>query len=222
MKPFVFINIASSVDGKISDESRRQLRISCEEDFRRVDRLRAESDAIMVGIGTVLADDPRLTVKSKELRRWRVEQGREENPIRVVVDSRCRIPLNARVLSDDAKTIVAVSKLADRNKIERLRKKAEVVVFGENKVDLTALMEYLYEIGVRRVMVEGGATLNYGLLKEGVVDEIYVYYGNLIIGGAKAPTVVDGLSFSPPIELELISVERLGRGVLTRWRVISR
>lgn len=222
MKPFVFINIASSVDGKISDESRRQLKISCEEDFERVDRLRAESDAIMVGIGTVLADNPRLTVKSEELRRKRVEKGLPENPVRVVVDSRCRIPLDAKVLSDDAETVVAVAKVADREKVERLKQKAKVVVFGMNRVDLTALMRYLHEMGVRRVMVEGGATLNYGLLKEGLVDEIYVYYGNMIIGGANAPTVVDGSSFNPPIELELISVERLGKGVLTRWRVVSR
>ncbi len=222
MKPFVFINVASSVDGKISDESRRQLRISCEEDFRRVDELRAESDAVMVGIGTVLADDPRLTVKSEELRRWRVKRGLPENPIRVVVDSRCRIPPNARVLGGEAETIVAVSRVADRNRIERLRERAEVVVLGENRVDLVALMRYLHERGIRRVMVEGGATLNYGLLKEGLVDEIYVYYGNMIIGGAKAPTVVDGTSFDPPVELELISVERVGRGVLTKWRVVSR
>ncbi len=222
MKPFVFINIASSVDGKISDENRRQIKISCEEDFRRVDRLRAESDAIMVGIGTVLADNPRLTVKSEELRRWRIKQGKPENPIRVVVDSRCRIPLNAKVLNNDAKTIVAVSKLADKSKVEELKERAEVVCFGESRVDLVALMNYLYEIGIRKVMVEGGATLNYGLLREGLVDEIYVYYGNMIIGGAKAPTVVDGCSFSPPLELELISVEKIGKGVLTRWRVISR
>ena len=222
MKPFVFINIAASVDGKISDESRRQLKISCEEDFKRVDKLRAESDAIMVGIGTVLADDPRLTVKSEELRGWRTDQGKPENPIRVVVDSRCRIPLNAKVLNKEAKTIVAVSKLADRSRVEKLRHKAEVVTFGESKVDLRALMRYLYKIGVRKVMVEGGATLNYGLLKEGLVDEIYVYYGSMIIGGAKAPTIVDGSSFNPPIELELISIEKLGRGVLTKWKVRSR
>lgn len=218
----MFINVAASLDGKISDESRKQIKISCEEDFKRVDRLRAESDAVMVGIGTVLADDPRLTVKGEELRRWRIKQGKPENPIRVVVDSGCRIPLNAKVLNDEAKTIVAVSKLADRSKVEKLRQKAEVVTFGENKVNLTALMKYLYEIGVRKVMVEGGATLNYGLLKEGLVDEIYVYYGSMIIGGAKAPTIVDGSSFNPPIELELISVEKLGRGVLTKWKVRSR
>ncbi len=220
MRPFVFINIASSVDGKISDEKRRQLKISCEEDLRRVDRLRAESDAIMVGIGTVLADDPKLTVKSRELRMKRIENGKPENPVRVIVDSRCRIPPNAKVLNEEAKTIVAVSKLADSKKVDALRRRGvDVVVFGESKVDLRALMEYLYDIGIRRVMVEGGGTLNYGLLREGVVDEIYVYYGNMIIGGLKSPTVVDGKSFDPPLRLELISVERVGEGVLTKWRV---
>ncbi len=222
MKPFVFINVASSVDGKISDESRRQLRISCDEDLKRVDRLRAESDAIMVGIGTVLADDPHLTVKSEELRRMRVKKGLPENPIRVVVDSRCRIPMNAKILSDEAETVVAVARVADGERVERIKRKAKVVVCGESKVDLTALMEHLYEMGVKRVMVEGGATLNYGLIKEGLVDEIYVYYGNMIIGGSNAPTIVDGSSFTPPIELELISVERLGNGIFTKWRVVSR
>jgi 2,5-diamino-6-(ribosylamino)-4(3H)-pyrimidinone 5'-phosphate reductase len=221
MKPFVFINVASSVDGKISDESRRQIKISCDEDFRRVDELRAESDAIMVGIGTVLADDPRLTVKSEKLRLERVERGLSENPVRVVVDSRCRVPLDAKILNNEARTIVAVSKLADSDKVETLKDMGiKVVAFGENRVDLRALMEFLNDIGIRKVMVEGGATLNYGLLKERLVDEIYVYYGNMIIGGEKSPTIVDGSSFNPSIRLELLSVEKLGSGILARWRVI--
>ncbi len=222
MKPFVFINLASSVDGKISDESKRQIRISCDEDFKRVDLLRANSDAIMVGIGTVLSDDPRLTVKSEELRLKRVSKGLKPNPIRVVIDSRCRIPLTARILDDSAKTIVAVSKIADRSKVNALiQMGVDVVEFGERRVDLKSLMEYLYDIGVRVVMVEGGAELNHGLLKEGLVDEIYVYYGNLIIGGKTAPTVVDGFSFDPPIRLKLLKVDVLGDGVLTMWRVIQ-
>ncbi len=221
MKPFVFINVASSVDGKISDESRRQIKISCDEDFRRVDELRAESDAIMVGIGTVLADNPRLTVKSEKLRLERVERGLSENPTRVVVDSRCRVPLDAKILNNEARTIVAVSKLADSDKVEALKDMGiEVVVFGENRVDLKVLMEYLYSIGIRKVMVEGGATLNYGLLKERLVDEICIYYGNMIIGGVKSPTVVDGSSFNPPVRLKLLSVEKLGSGILARWKVI--
>ena len=219
-KPFVFINIAASVDGKISNEQRRQIRISSNEDLKRVDKLRAESDAIMVGIGTVLSDDPRLTVKSEKLRLERVERGLSENPIRVIVDSKCRIPLSAKVLNDEAKTIIAVSRQADRNKVKVLMERGvEVVEFGEKLVDLRGLMNYLYNIGVRKVMVEGGATLNYSLLKEKLVDEIYVYYGSIIIGGQKSPTIVDGQSFDPPINLELISVERLGNGVLTKWKV---
>ncbi|HIP25091.1 MAG TPA: 2,5-diamino-6-(ribosylamino)-4(3H)-pyrimidinone 5'-phosphate reductase [Archaeoglobus profundus] len=219
-KPFVFINIAASVDGKISNEQRRQIRISSNEDLRRVDRLRAESDAIMVGIGTVLSDDPKLTVKSEELRLERIKRGLSENPIRVIVDSKCRIPLNAKVLNGEAKTIVAVSRQANKNKVKVLMERGvEVVKFGEKLVDLRELMNYLYNIGVRKVMVEGGATLNYSLLKEKLVDEIYVYYGNIIIGGQNSPTIVDGQSFNPPINLELISVERLGNGVLTKWIV---
>ncbi len=220
MKPFVFINIAASIDGKISDESRRQIRISCEEDMRRVDELRASSDAIMVGIGTVLSDNPRLTVKSEELRKKRIEKGLDANPVRVVVDSRCRIPPDAKVLNSEAKTIVAVSKAASSDKIDEIRKKADVVILGDKKVDLRGLMHHLYNIGVRRLMVEGGATLNYGLLKEGLVDEIYVYYGSIVIGGANSPTIVDGSSFSPPLRLELLDISRLGRGILAKWKII--
>ncbi len=220
MKPFVFINIAASADGKISNESRVQVRISCKEDLERVDELRAKSDAIMVGIGTVLSDDPKLTVKSSKLREERIKRGLSENPIRVIVDSKCRIPINAKVLSEESETIVAVSKLADPKRIEAVKRKAKVVVFGENKVNLRELMEYLHNQGVKKVMVEGGATLNYGLLKEKLVDEIYIYYGNIIIGGSKAPTVVDGKSFDVPIKLQLISFEKIGTGILTKWKVI--
>lgn len=221
MRPFTFINVASSVDGKISNEKRVQVRISCEEDLKRVDELRAKSDAIMVGIGTVLSDDPSLTVKSDFLRSERVKKGKPENPVRVVVDSKCRIPLNAKVLDKSARTIVAVSRDADMEKVEALeRLGVEVFIAGEEKVDLKALMKYLYDKGIRVLMVEGGATLNWALLNEGLVDEIYVYYGSIIIGGANSPTIVDGRSFDPPIRLELIDVERIGEGVLTKWRVL--
>jgi len=98
MRPFVFINIAMSADGKISTRERRQVRISGTEDFSRVDRIKAESDAIMVGIGTVLADDPSLTVKSPELRAGRVAAGKDEHPIRIVVDSAGRTPTDADIL----------------------------------------------------------------------------------------------------------------------------
>ncbi|AGK60784.1 2,5-diamino-6-(5-phosphoribosylamino)pyrimidin-4(3H)-one reductase [Archaeoglobus sulfaticallidus PM70-1] len=221
MKPFVFVNIASSIDGKISDESRKQVRISCREDFQRVDRLRAFSDAIMVGIGTVLSDDPSLTVKDERLRYERVQAGKDENPIRVVVDSRLRIPLNAKILDDRARTIVATTEKG-LERVKLIEERAEVVVFGREKVDLRLLCEYLYKIGVRRLMVEGGGTLINSLLREKMIDEFNIYYGNMIIGGRNSPTVVDGESFADPVRLELISCQKLGEGIFTRWRVVYR
>ncbi|HDM60420.1 MAG TPA: 2,5-diamino-6-(ribosylamino)-4(3H)-pyrimidinone 5'-phosphate reductase [Archaeoglobus veneficus] len=217
MRPYVFINVAASVDGKISDEKRRQIRISCKEDMERVDLLRANSDAIMVGIGTVLSDNPHLTVKSPALREMRVQRGLSPNPLRVVVDSRARTPLNAKVLDSEAETLIAVSELASEDRIAALRKKARVFVEGKEKVDLAALMEYLYSIGIRRVMVEGGARLNHALIAKGLVDEIVVYYGSIIIGNG--PTIADGPSFQPPIPLKLVEVSRLGSGVLAVWKL---
>jgi len=220
MRPHVLINVAASVDGKISDESRRQIRISCKEDMERVDRLRAESDAIMVGIGTVLADDPKLTVKSKALREERSRAGRTPNPLRVVVDSKARLPLDAKVLDGEAETLVAVSESADREKLNSLKKKAETFVAGKDKVDLRALLEYLYSLGVKRLMVEGGARLNHALISERLVDEIIVYYGNMIIGDG--PTIADGTSFKPPVSLELVEIKKLGKGVLAVWKCIGK
>lgn len=219
MRPWVFLNISASLDGKISNETRKQLRISCKEDLERVDRLRASADAIMVGIGTVLADNPKLNVKNKDLREKRLCEGKSENPLKVIVDSKCRIPENAEVF--DGEVIVAVSKLAKKEDIDRISKKARVVVFGEDKVDLKALLEFLYERGVRRLMVEGGGTLVSSLLKEGLIDEIFIYYGPMIIGGSNSPTICDGRSFSPPIKVDILSIQRLGEGILLHLKVLS-
>ena len=115
MRPFVFVNIAMSADGKISTKERRQVKISGTEDFSRVDRIKAASDAIMVGIGTVLADNPSLTVKSPDLRAERRAGGKDEHPIRVVVDSAARTPLDADILhKGTGKRIIAVSRKAPR------------------------------------------------------------------------------------------------------------
>ncbi|MGZ5562829.1 MAG: dihydrofolate reductase family protein, partial [Halobacteriota archaeon] len=97
MRPFVIINSAMSADGKISTVARKQVRISGKEDMQRVDALKANTDAVMVGIGTVLADDPKLTIKSDILKRERVAKGRTKNPLRIVVDSNARTPSTAAI-----------------------------------------------------------------------------------------------------------------------------
>ena len=209
-RPFVFINAAMSADGKISTYSRSQVKISGYDDMKRVDGLRAGSDAIMVGIGTVLADNPGLTVKSVE-----------KNTIRIVVDSMARTPVDAEVISrKGGPTIIVVSTSAPSERVEALREKAEIIAVGDESVSLSELLAELKNRGIERLMVEGGATLNWSLLSEGLVDEIYVYIGNMIIGGKTAPTLVDGVGLKEPMKLELLSVERMDEGVLVKWRVL--
>lgn len=226
MRPFVFINIAMSADGKISTRERRQVRISGTEDFSRVDRIKAESDAIMVGIGTVLADDPSLTVKSPELRAERVAAGKDEHPIRIVVDSAGRTPTDADILQKGTgKRIVVVSRAAPRERVEALAEHADVIVAGDENVDLGALLAELYRRGVRRLMVEGGGTLIWTLFEQGLVDELQTFIGNMVIGGKDAPTPADGTGFLTEADfarLRIIGTERLDDGLLIRWSVEKR
>ena len=221
--PFVFINAAMSADGKISTVKRTQTRISGTEDFERVDSLRAGSDAIMVGIGTVLADDPSLTIKSEKRREERKRERKDENPWRIVVDSTARTPVDAEVLNKgEGKRIIAVSQRAILEDMGRLGEKADILVGGMEKVDLKKLLHDLWLRGVRRVMVEGGATLNWSLISQKLVDEIYTYVGNMILGGETAPTLVDGAGFGEEdamVKLELLDVEKMDDGVLIRWHV---
>lgn len=220
-RPFVFINSAMSADGKISSVDRKQVRISGQADLTRVDELRAGSDAIMVGVGTVLADDPGLRVKSIGSREARRAQGLPENPLRVVADSQARTPSDAKILGPGC--LIAVSSSAPQEGLERLSPRCEIVECGIEKVDLEGLMDELYKRGIKRLMVEGGARLNWSLIRLGLVDELYVYIGGMIIGGESAPTLVDGQGFrgSYP-RLRLDSLERLDEGALLKWSLKDR
>ncbi|MDD4299409.1 MAG: 2,5-diamino-6-(ribosylamino)-4(3H)-pyrimidinone 5'-phosphate reductase [Methanomicrobium sp.] len=225
MRPFVFVNLAMSADGKLSTIERKQIKISGKDDFSRVDEIKAGADAIMVGIGTVLSDDPSLTVKSPSLKAKRIESGREENPLRIIIDSGARTPLSAEILhKGEGPRVVAVSESAPQERIEALNEFADIFVGGSDKVDIESLMEALYENGVRKVMVEGGGTLIWSLFKAGLVDEIYTCIGNIIIGGDKAPTPADGEGFAKEEDfpkLQLDEMCRMDDGVLLKWKVVS-
>lgn len=223
MRPYVIINIAGSIDGKISNVERKQIRISDDDDLRRVDKLRAFSDGIMVGIGTVLSDDPSLTVKSESLRYLRKIMGLHENPVRIVVDSRCRIPPDSKLLNEgEGKRILAVSESADEERIRVLKERypsLKIIQTGKNRVDLRDLMERLRKSGIERLLVEGGGEINYSLLCNGLVDEIRCYVGNMVIGGGSSPTVVDGEGFRSQFPLfRLHDVRRTEKGVVLVWK----
>lgn len=223
MRPHVVVNLAMSADGKLSTKERRQVRISGDTDFRRVDLMKSQFDAIMVGIGTVLADDPSLTVKDADLRRERVNAGRNENPVRVVIDSKARTPVDAAILhKGPGRRIIAVSASADPVKVALLSHHADVQVHGSEQVNLPSFLEYLGTIGIQRLMVEGGGTLIGSLFRDGLVDELFTCIGNMIIGGANAPTAADGegfLSESDFPALVLTSATPIDEGILLHWTV---
>lgn len=211
VRPRVTINCAMSVDGKIAYPGRRQARISNKEDLRRVHRLRARSDAILVGIGTVLADDPSLLVKR--------EFARGRNPIRVVVDSHGRTPPGAKVLDGSAPTIIVTVESC-----RRTFSPAETARFGRKEVDLKAMLEHLWKRGVRKIMVEGGSTILWSFLSQGLADELKVFVGSLIIGGESSPTLVNGKgasSLASARNLRLDKMSRLGDGILLEYSVVK-
>lgn len=219
----VVVNAAMSADGKLSSRRREQVAISGEADFARVDRLRADSDAVVVGVGTVLADDPHLTVKDETLCDRRLERGESKHPARVVVDSRGRTPVDAAILDDAATTYVCLSEAAPIDGRMDLADHAELVTAGDDRVDLLRAFAALQEQGLERIMVEGGGELIFSLFEVGLVDELTVYVGATVIGGRDAPTLADGDGFVEEFPLlSLESLERLDDGALLRWTVDGR
>ena len=218
----VVLNAAMSADGKLSTRERRQVAISGPADFERVDRLRAESDAVMVGVGTVVADDPSLTVDDPDLRAERTEREESENPARVIADSRIRTPLDARVLDDSAETYLLASDAAPKKRVTAVEDcGSAVVVAGEDRVDLPAAFAALESAGIEQLMVEGGGELIFSLFEAGLVDELSVFVGPTILGGRDAPTLADGDGFVaefPTLTLE--TVERLDSGVLLQYETV--
>jgi len=223
-KPFIFINSAMSLDGKISTSEKRQVKISNEKDMERVDRLRAESDAILVGSNTVAIDDPKLTVKSERLRKERVKKGLPENPLKVMVGSIKEIKFDSDFLDyGNAEKIIFTTEKEDSEKIVRLMEKARVFVLGKKRVDLKKMVSILSDLGVKRIMVEGGGILNFEMLKEGLVDEIYVAIAPKIFGGRNVPTLADGEGFKEGeiVDLELIDIEKLDEVIVLRYRILA-
>ena len=216
-RPYVIVNCAMSVDGKIALPTRKQLRISSDEDIARMYKLRNECDAVLIGIKTVLSDNPKLTVNSKYVKH-------PKQPLRVVLDSKCRIPKDSLVLNTSAKTLIITTSGNRKNIGENHVEIVECESDYEGHVDLNCALNLLHQKGINKLLVEGGGTIIWNFLKNRLVDELFVYIGPCIIGGKNSPTMVDGLGFKNEDELiylKIIDIYRLGDGVLIHYKPIK-
>jgi 2,5-diamino-6-(ribosylamino)-4(3H)-pyrimidinone 5'-phosphate reductase len=208
----ITINAAMTVDGKIATTCGNS-RISSKEDLVRVHELRSSVDAILVGISTVLVDNPLLTVRL-------IKPNKGSDPARVVVDSHGRIPLDSRILktAHRIETIVFVSERADDSKIHKIRGTgAMVIIAGSETVDLAEAFLYLKRMGFKNILAEGGGELNWSLLNLGVVDELIVTISPKLVGGRSATTLVEGDGYeniSQAINMDLKKVQRQKNGEL--------
>ena len=208
MNPEIILNCAASADGKIALANRQKLNLSNEEDFKRVHSLRSDCDAIIVGIGTVLEDNPKLTINRK--------YASGKDPIRIVLDTNCRTPEDAKVLEGENKTIIAIG---DKSK-ERKLQNAELLRCGSSEINLEKLIGKMGERGIQKIIVVGGETVLWSFLKNKLFDELNIFISSVIIGGSSTPTVAGGKGFindGDLLKLKLKNIEKMGNGFLVKY-----
>ena len=213
-EPYVIMKAAMTLDGKIASHTLSSKWVTGEIARDYVHELRHRVSGIMVGVGTVLADDPSLTTRRCH--------GAGKDPIRIVVDSFARIPETARMLnqSSDAQTIIAVTEQADAEKLRRLEAMGAIIICvpsRNQRVDLNALMIELGKREIDSILLEGGSELNFAALEAGIVDKLSIFIANKVIGGNSAKTPVGGLGISEmsdAMPLDFSSVRKFGDDLL--------
>jgi len=207
-----------SADGKIASPARKQMRISSDEDIARMYRLRNDCDAVLVGIETILSDNPKLTVKESYV-------AHPKQPLRVVLDRQGRTPADALVLNEAANTLIFVEKGKEKS-----YGKPHVEVIGcpvdaRGLIDLDCVLTTLRQKGIRKLLVEGGGTIIWSFLHHKVVDDLTVYIGSCIVGGTETPTMAEGEGIQnekEAIRLKIVEVQRVGSGVLIHYQPLEK
>ncbi|MBM7855756.1 diaminohydroxyphosphoribosylaminopyrimidine deaminase/5-amino-6-(5-phosphoribosylamino)uracil reductase [Desulfohalotomaculum tongense] len=209
-RPFVVLKAAVSLDGKIATATGESQWITGPESREYAHRLRHRYDGILVGINTVLSDNPSLTA--------RLPEGGGRDPVRIVLDSKCRTPLDAKIInqSSKAKTIIATTEAADREKIEALKQAgAEVIVLpgSSGRVDIEELLKELGRREITSLLVEGGGGVHGSFLTAKMVDKVYWFIAPMLIGGAEAPGAVAGRGaekLADAVKLKELTIHRFG------------
>jgi diaminohydroxyphosphoribosylaminopyrimidine deaminase/5-amino-6-(5-phosphoribosylamino)uracil reductase len=220
-RPFVTLKAAVSLDGKIATVTGESRWITGEEARRRVHEMRNEVDAVLVGIGTILRDDPLLTT--------RLGIPGQRDPVRVIVDNLARLPVKARVINpaSAALTLVAVGPKAPASKVERLREAGvTVLVLEQNgpRISLAALMQALAAREITSVLIEGGGEIHASALAEGIVDKVAFLLAPILIGGKTAPSALGGPGIeklADAVRLRDVRFTPLGEDLLVEGYVLG-
>ncbi len=225
-RPFVFLNMASTVDGKITSSRREFPQYPSKHDRHHMDELRSRADALMVGAGTLRADDPALHIRSESARRSRGEAGKSEGLPTVIVLGHGTLPPNAKVFhrNDGARVIVATLNGRSTELRSQLPATIEFQELGRDSVDLAELLRRLEQEGVQSLLLEGGGELNACMFEQSLVDEINLTLCPCLLGGRDAPTFVEGAGW--PMKdrqaLSLLSCEERKGEIFLRYRVKHR
>jgi diaminohydroxyphosphoribosylaminopyrimidine deaminase/5-amino-6-(5-phosphoribosylamino)uracil reductase len=210
-EPFVILKVAATLDGKLATRNGDSKWISGEASRRFVQKLRDQVDGVLVGIGTVLKDNPQLTA--------RIRGGRD--PYRIVLDSRLKIPEEAKVIGiSPSKAIIATTELAPKDKIEKLEKRGVRILIldsQEGKINLKSCLSKLGEIGMMSLLVEGGSQVNGSFLDEGLIDKLLLFLSPKLIGDHQALGIFAGrgaCSLDEAVSLKGMKTKRIGEDIL--------
>ncbi len=223
-RPFVYLNMAMTVDGKTSSSARECPRFTSDHDRRHMDRLRAAADGIMLGAQTARADNPVWHVRVPAMRDYRKSLGKTEGLLRVLVTAGGEIDRESRFFDDSHGSggrIIATVEDVPGDRLVPLESMAEVWRIGRERVDLPELLRRLAARGVERLLVEGGGELNWALLCDDLVDELHVTIAPALLGGRAAPTPLEGAGFTMKTRrrLRLEQLVREGDELFCRYTV---
>jgi len=186
-RPYVILSAAITLDGKLGVKSKRT-KLSSKNDKIRVHKLRSNVDAVIIGKNTVHLDNPSLTV--------RYVKG--QNPVRIILDSLGTIKSNSKIIQtcNSVPTIIAVSESISEKNLQRLRKfSLNIIICGKNSVNISQLLRTLLNNGIKRILLEGGGTLNWSFIKKNLIDEAIVTLTPYILGGKDSVSLVEGTGF---------------------------
>lgn len=223
-RPYTLLSCGMSLDGYLDSPVRDRLELSNEADFDRVDAVRAESDAILVGAGTIRNDDPRLLVRSTGRRRARADRGQPPSPVKVTVTAVGELDRGRQFFTTGTVDKMVYCPSAVARSVQRQLGEAATVVGMGAEVTMRALGEDLHARGIRRLMVEGGGSVHTQFLAAGLVDELQLVIAPLFVGDSRACRFVDDGQFPWDADhrAELAESRRIGDVVLLRYALSSR